>query len=361
VKSGDIIFGGDFTKWKKLANTYKLRLVMRMSNTKTIANWKTEMDSTIAHGFITENVTGNPGYTVSSGKTNPWYSNYGYSYNGTLAGANTQYCLNEYLYRKLTRLSDPRLDQYFWAPTASYPTPGLVATVFGKDGDLIVQPNVTKAGNYSHVFIANDYSGPTGSPRKNSGSGHVDPVRLFLLSEALFLQAEARVRGIITTGPTAEAAYTAGITASLNESKVAAAAQTTYLALDGIIWNAAWSTNEQLAHILNQKWIANFFLNHFESWCDYRRTGYPNPIHPGYTIDASDPNSEMLSYYPSGIIRRQIPRILMYPQVEFDLNKIQVQAAVDKQNEKSGTTFTNTSYPFDARIFWDTAPKTITY
>ncbi len=85
VKSKDIIFAGDFTKWKQLANTYKLRLVMRMSNTKTIANWKTEMDSTVVNGFITANVTGNPGYTVSSGKTNPWYSTYGKTYNGTKA------------------------------------------------------------------------------------------------------------------------------------------------------------------------------------------------------------------------------------------------------------------------------------
>ncbi len=75
----------------------------------------------------------------------------------------------------------------------------------------------------------------------------------------------------------------------------------------------------------------------------------------------TDPNFEMLSYYPSGIIRRQIPRIIPYPQAEFDLNKVQVQAAVDKQISKNGVTFTNTSYPFDARIFWDTAPKTITY
>ncbi len=55
------------------------------------------------------------------------------------------------------------------------------------------------------------------------------------MSEAWFLQAEARVRGIITEGMTAEAAYTAGITASLNDSKVAAGAQTTYLAAPNVV------------------------------------------------------------------------------------------------------------------------------
>ncbi len=115
--------------------------------------------------------------------------------------------------------------------------------MFGKDGDLVVQPNVTKAGNYSHVFIANDWTGPINNPRENSGSGHIDPARLFLASESYFLQAEARVRGIITEGMTAEAAYTAGITASLNDSKVAAGAQTTYLEASNIVWDPAWTND----------------------------------------------------------------------------------------------------------------------
>jgi hypothetical protein len=359
--SVDVIYAGDFTKWKKFANTLKLRLVMRMSNTKTIANWKTEMDSTLAHGFITATVTGNPGYSVSSGKTNPWYSSYGYSYNNTLASANTQYCLNAYVNKKLILLADPRLLKYFWAPSGAVPAGTLIATQFGTDGDLVVQPSVVKAGNYTHMFIANDYTGPTGSPLVNNGSGHLDPSRLFLLSESLFLQSEAAVRGIITSGVAADVAYTNGITASLASSKVIAADQVAYQASPNVLWSAAWTTNEKIMHIINQKWIANYFLNHFESYNDYRRTGYPNPIHPGYVNDPTDVNFEMLSYYPSGIIRRQIPRIFPFPQAEFDINKTQVQAAVDKGVAKYGVTFTNTSWPFDARVFWDTAPKTITY
>jgi hypothetical protein len=65
----------------------------------------------------------------------------------------------------------------------------------------------------------------------------------------------------------------------------------------------------------------------------------------------------MLSYYPSGIIRRQIPRIFPYPNEEFTLNQANVQAAVTKQ----GVEFTTSLYPFDARVFWDTAPQAITY
>lgn len=359
TKASDIIYNGDFTKWKKLANTLKLRLVMRQTNVKTAAQLKTEMDSTISHGFITTTATGNPGYTISSGKTNPWYSAYGRSYNGTYqTGTNTYYCLNAYMLRKLTLLADPRLTQYWFAPQAVAPL--LIGTKFGTDGDLVVQPNVTRAGNYTWVLIANDYAGVTGNPLATTGLGHTDPVKLFLLSEAWFLQSEAATRGIITT-VAADVAYTNGITASLTDAKVTGPNQTTYLASTDVLWNAGWTTDQKIARIINQKWIANFFLNMFESYNDYRRTGYPNPIHPGYVNDASDVNFEMLSYYPSGIIRRQIPRIFPFPQGEFSVNKVSVQAAVDKMNAKYSVTFINTSYPFDARVFWDNAPKTITY
>ena len=35
-----------------------------------------------------------------------------------------------------------------------------------------------------------------------------------------------------------------------------------------------FNTGNALEAILTEKWIANFFIG-IESWCDYRRTGYP--------------------------------------------------------------------------------------
>jgi hypothetical protein len=357
TKSKDIIYNGDFTKWAKFANTLKLRLVMRQTNVKSVAALKAEMDSTISYGFIAANVTGTPGYSISSGKTNPWYSTYARNYAGAIqTGTTTYYCLNSYMYRKLTLLADPRLTQ-FWTPgTAAAGV--LIATPYGTDGDLVKQPNATKAGNYTWVLLANDWSAAAAQP---NGLGHTDPTRIFLLSEAWFLQSEAALRGIITT-VAPDVAYTNGITAAMADAKVATAARDTYLATGDVLWSAAWTTDQKIEHIINQKWIANFFLNMFESYSDYRRTNYPNPIHPAFTkTDPTDVNFEMLTYYPSGIIRRQIPRIFPFPQTEFDLNKTMVQAAVDATCTKYGVTFINTSYPFDARVFWDTAPKTITY
>ncbi len=338
----DVIYGGDFNKWKTFANTLKLRLVMRLTNVRSSAELKAMMDNTASYGFITADVTGSPGYSASSGKTNPWWNAWGKSYDGVVQNTNTQYCLNAYFHEKLTNLTDPRLNKFFFAP-AQAPGGALKSMKFGTDGDLVAQPNTTVVGNYSWIFIANDWTS------KVNGNGATDRSRLLTYVESLFLQSEAAARGILTT-TTASAAYTAGITASLTASKVSTADQTTYLTQTNVAWDGAWTLDQQVKAIINQKYIANYFLNHFESYCDYRRTGYPNPKDPSLTV-------EMLSYYPGGIIRRQIPRLFPYPQPDYDINKDNVQAAIDKQ----GVPYTTTNYPFDARVFWDTAPLTITY
>ena len=356
--ASDIVYSGNFTNWKKFANTLKLRLVMRLTNVKTTAELKAMMDNTVAHGFITANVSVNPGYSSSDGKTNPWWNTFGKSFSGTVTTANTQYVLNTYLHEKLVALADPRLEKYFFAPASAVPAGTLISRVLGVDGDLESQPNSTVAGNYSWVFIAEDAKVVN---RVKDGNGALDRAVIMIGSEAYFLQAEAAARGIITT-VTAQAAYEGGIQASMAAVKVLPADVTTYLGSVNIAWNGAWSTQDQVKRIIDQKYIANYFLNMFESYSDYRRTGYPNPKHPTFINDpVQDPLREMLSYYPGGVIRRQIPRIWPYPQTDINTNEASAMAAINAQIQKNGVTFNTSSYPFDARVFWDTAPKTIGY
>jgi hypothetical protein len=342
--ASDIVFAGDFTKWKILANTIKLRLVMRMTNVKTAAELKAMLDNTISYGYITANVTSSPGYLASSGKTNPLWNTFGKSFDNVKTNQNTQYVLNAYFHEKLKALADPRLAKFFFAPPSAAGT--LKSFVLGTDGDLVAQPNSTQAANYSWLPIAADATVAAGVP---AGNGALDKQVLFLLSEAQFLQAEAQVRGIITTG-TAAASYTAGVTTALTAAKVIAADQTAYLAQANVAWDNAATTAAKIERIIDQKYIGNYFLNHFESYNDYRRTNFPKAKGFG-------PNFEMLSYYPSGIIRRQIPRLFPYPNNEFTLNQTNVLDAV----ARTGVPFTTSDYPFDARVFWDNAPIIITY
>lgn len=355
--ASDVMFNGDFEKWKLLANTLKLRLVMRMTNVKTNTELAALMSGTASAGFITADATLSPGYVASSGKTNPLWNTFGKTFDGIATDANTQYCLNAYFHVKLTSYSDPRLRQYF-QPGVSAPSGALVSIKLGTDGDLIAQPNTTVAAGYSWIPIAADGSAAGSS---KTGNGAADRVKMFTYSEACFLQAEAIARGILTGAVgAAKTAYENGIRASMAAAKVPNADPDffvdEYVASAKVAWDDALTLNEKVQKIIVQKYIANYFNNTFESYSDYRRTGYPNPKKPNDVAD--DKENEMLSYYPSGIIRRQIPRLFPYPTQEFTLNKVNAQAAVDRQE---GVTFTTDSYPFDARVFWDTAPKDITY
>ncbi len=352
--ASDVMFSGDFTKWKLFANTLKLRLVMRMTNVKSNTELAALMSKTATAGFITADATLSPGYSVSSGKTNPHWNNFGKSYDGVATTWNTQYCLNAYFHEKLSSYSDPRLRQYF-QPGVSAPSGALISIRLGTDGDLTVQPNTTIAAGYSWVPIAADGSA---SGTTKTGNGALDRIKIFTYSEACFLQAEAIARGIITG--TAKTAYENGIRASMSAAKVPNADPDflvdEYVQSVKVAWDDALTLNEKVQKIIVQKYIANYFNNTFESYSDYRRTGYPNPKKPDDV--EYDQENEMLSYYPSGIIRRQIPRLFPYPIQEFTLNKDNALAAVATHE---GVTFTTDSYPFDARVFWDTAPKTITY
>ncbi len=95
------------------------------------------------------------------------------------------------------------------------------------------------------------------------------------LQKVTFNQAEARQKGLITTGPTAKELYQSGITASFEYLGLDAADAVTYYSqvLNNV--NFDNSTNK-LEAIITQKWIAVNGITAEQSWFDYTRTGYPS-------------------------------------------------------------------------------------
>ena len=63
--NSDIIFGGDMQKWAQFANTIKLRMLIRLSNTGQDSYIQEQINSIKANGagFITSTVAANPGYS----------------------------------------------------------------------------------------------------------------------------------------------------------------------------------------------------------------------------------------------------------------------------------------------------------
>ena len=108
---------------------------------------------------------------------------------------------------------------------------------------------------------------------------------LMQYSELLFIYAEAGARGWVSA-LSGLAAYSEffrkGITASIlewnpyveDESPEDITAYVTHCASVQKYSGETFNSENAIEAILTEKWLSNFFIG-IESWCDYRRTGYP--------------------------------------------------------------------------------------
>ncbi|MDQ6756967.1 MAG: SusD/RagB family nutrient-binding outer membrane lipoprotein [Bacteroidota bacterium] len=289
--TGDIMFGGDITKWTKFANTVKLRLLLRQSEVNG-ATAKTQAGA-LSGGFVTStftpqtstnatntngDVTVQPGYVNSSGKTNPfWGSNY------NIAGNYTQgvYVGGAYAVEFYKANSDPRVTRFY-------------------------SPSISAGGQYF-----GNYFGDQGTKNAaNIGPGVLkafgQPSIVMLSAESYFLQAEAVLRGWITSAETAQTLYEKGVAASFTYLGLTQAQAQTYYNQAGnklTTWAVTTTFQERLTLIITQKWASEAWINELESYNDYRRLRIPN-------VPLSTSNLS------TGIL----PNRLIYPSREYDVN-----------------------------------------
>src|SRR5690606_1447567 len=107
----DIIFGGDMVRWAQFANTVKLRMLVRMSNTGQTSYINEEIAKITAngHGFITEDVTSNPGYSNDQEARQSPFFGYFFKINGSQEDRNDFTVASDYTIGYLTDTNDPRL------------------------------------------------------------------------------------------------------------------------------------------------------------------------------------------------------------------------------------------------------------
>jgi len=137
-------------------------------------------------------------------------------------------------------------------------------------------------------------------------------------AELQFILAEAREKGMITTGSAVEY-YNNGIASNFNYWKALVPVQynvnvnmpADYLTKPAVVY--AGTQAEKLSKIALQKWIALYF-NGLEAWFDWRRTGMPEII-PG----AGNLNGN------------KVPVRYIYPLSEQSLNGPNRQKAVAAQ------------------------------
>jgi hypothetical protein len=318
VNNQDFLFKGNNAKWRRFANSVKLRLLMRQSRVTTKAAYITaELNKIVADGGplqLGENAFFNPGYLSGvAGKINPFYNSFGYTENGAQQDNYRLVKINTVLMNYIKSVNDPRLATIAAPnPTATGPLTASSYTPvsLGVTAANLVHANTSSVGSNRIVF-----------------GNMIDSISMITSAETQFLLAEAKYLFPASTLPgTAESYYNNGVTESFKINGVpgATAAAATYLAQPAVNFMATTAAN-QLTLIMRQKWVALTNYDGLESWSEQRKSNVPTDAQC-YSAAAAKPNA---------------PYRLPYPAVETNANP--------------NAPFTGANYIFDAanKIFWD--------
>ncbi len=202
-KGTDPMFGGNMTHWIQFANTIKLRLIVRASSVVTFSDLT--FDNT---GFLTTDAIVNPGYAKISGQQNPSWNTWVQSYAGAAGNRAWMPATFAFSFYNGANLLDSNRGKAIYL---AYP--GTVNNQLG-DGLTGVPSQRTRTTNAWY----SDWYGSTSSLGNNIGimKGLNMGEPLMLAAESYFLQAEADVRGILTSGATTDSLFNSGILASFN-------------------------------------------------------------------------------------------------------------------------------------------------
>jgi hypothetical protein len=308
VGSNDIYCGGDLQKWKKLANTLKLRIGMRALGAD---------GDDFANAAITA-ALGAPLLDEASGSAvmkkdfviSEWASaSYGDVWHdfGTNGAAN--WTMGATLINLLQDNEDPRLSAYAKPANggafvftddadpdfqqrldflvaalddagASYTmsVSGAETTIDVPAGQYIGQPTRTNGDTYPFMRW-NLFSTPSDYVTVKRGT-QVDayPEIILTSAEAYFLQAEAAVRGI--SGGDAQGLFESGIREAMKLWNISGGDVDTYITEQAMADISVGSMDEKLEKIALQRWIVGY-TDGFEAWAVVRDTGYPSELAAG--------------------------------------------------------------------------------
>lgn len=273
--SNDIVYGGDMSKWQKLANTLHLLMALRLSEVDATKG-AAEFNKALAAGIMASN-DDNLTYThlAEEANENYWYSQVGRQ-------KRLWWALSETLVNHMKPLEDPRLPVY---------------------GDK----------NVSGEYVGLTYGLAEASNEANysllgSAIWQQDaPIYLVTYAEALFAKAEAAKRGWIPGGDVeAEANYNMAIEQSVIQWTGNSTGVSELMSQPEVAYDPA----RAIEQIATQRWV-HLFMNGYEAWAEWRRTGYP-----------------ALAATPGG---KQVPTRQGYPADEQFNNTANYKEAVQRQ------------------------------
>lgn len=303
--AGDIIFNGDATKWKKLINSFRLKVLMTLSKKTTVGgiNIASEFASIAGSQTLMTSIQDNGELKFADAADSRYTTFNSSGYGSSLYMAN--YFINLFKDRQ-----DPRIFT-FAEQTTSAKENGLAITNFnGYNGGNPTSPYADNAA----LIIAKNISKVNERFYKDATN---EPSSILSYAELEFILAEATARGWISGS--AKMHYDNAIKASFQfyQTYVKNSNQyftgfniDNYLASSLVVYNNSAPLQTQLEKIITQKYMTMFHQSQWTSYQDYLRTGYPNlPLQTGVTA----------------------PSRFRYPQVEYNYNNTNLQAALAAQ------------------------------
>ena len=295
----DILMGGDVDKWRRFANSLRLRLAIRISYADPILA-KQHIAEVIGQPLIDDNSFNVSLTTIDGANTNnrnPLYDD----------------PLNSYpLWTSLTvvenlkKSNDPRLTIF------SLPATDGVSGYRGRPIALGTNEIIYTEENSARL--------------QDQFRSAEHPIMVMNAAEVSFLRAEAALVNL--SSENAQQFFTAGITQSLKQYNVAQTSINTFLASPAATLTGG--TEAKLEQIIVQKFLAIFYQSN-EAYAEFRRTGYPR-IWTGSN---------------KGSTNGEIPRRLTYPLAEYAKNEVNVRAATSKLGQGDN---------YLSRIWWDAKP-----
>ena len=325
--STDVTYGGDIAKWKKFANSLRLRFALRLSEVSADL-CKAEAAKAIEGGVF---ISDADNAYMPPKNNGDWGQDYNYTmfqigWGGPLNMSTTF----EKLVNNIGGIPFPKgLKTTGKVPQELTSTPKNIdprAVKMFQPGDkpewIGLEPGPKKSEMDAGKYTA-DYYPELGFLMKDGQQYKGRPYDLFLFSEVCFLKAEAIARGFITGNAKSE--YENGVRASFKhwnvENQVDTYLNSTEKNVAGTsasYTDAVGAGNTVLEKIMTQKYLANFPDNSWEGWNDKRRLNLPRFDVPLYRVESKETtynNSNKNVLDPTNFIKR-----MQYPTNEIRIN-----------------------------------------
>lgn len=280
----DFVFRGDMDNWTKFANTLKLKIYMRQTESSRSAIADAGIAALLSSGVqfldvdagMIETAAGDPLFTDAINQSNPLFE-----YNNRRLNVATNLRMSRTLSSYLIENADPRRGEYYLAGNAL------------NQGDYA---NPVGAGTIAIVNL-------------NPST----PVYFMTVEESLLLQAEAVERYSVGSG---KAFYDAAVAANFDKYGLDGSS---FVGAGGAYeYPSAGSFQDKLEAIITQKWVSSFPGNGFEGFFEKNRTGYP--------LTSAVPQSNggyvagQWAYSVNGATAGLFPQRIAYPLSERNAN-----------------------------------------